>query len=180
MKIPTLETQRLILRPINMDDVPAIQKYFNDWDIIKYTRAIWPYNPEDTVDHVKDTIYKNETGHHITWVITQKDQPEMIGRIDYRYNENDIGRGFWLAKPHHKKGIMTEAIIATQNYMFFERNIERIIVDNDISNVGSRRIKEKTGATLLGTKLCKDTHLKEEIQTWEVTKEAWTKIRNKD
>ena len=45
---PTLLTKRLILRPLTMSDAPAIQRHFNNWNIIQHLAQVvpWPY-PED-------------------------------------------------------------------------------------------------------------------------------------
>jgi len=36
MAIPTLYTGRLTLRAITLDDVPAIQRHFDNWNIIQH------------------------------------------------------------------------------------------------------------------------------------------------
>ena len=45
---PTLQTERLILRPLAMSDAPAIQRHFNNWNIIQHLAQVvpWPY-PEN-------------------------------------------------------------------------------------------------------------------------------------
>lgn len=46
---PTIQTRRLVLRPLALSDVPAIQRsYFNNWNIIKNLASVvpWPY-PDD-------------------------------------------------------------------------------------------------------------------------------------
>jgi hypothetical protein len=42
---PILQTQRLTLRPLALSDAPAIQRHFNNWNIIKHLAAVvpWPY-----------------------------------------------------------------------------------------------------------------------------------------
>ena len=36
MAIPTLYTERLTLRAITLDDVPAIQRHLDNWNIIQH------------------------------------------------------------------------------------------------------------------------------------------------
>lgn len=177
MKTPTLKTERLILRPISLDDAPAIQHYFDDWDIIKYTQAPWPYPADGAERHLLDvTLPGNEDGAMVSWAIILKGEEAFdgfIGRIDYRVNNEEPDRGFWLAKPFHGRGLMSEAVAATQDYMFFEYGLERFIVKNTLSNIGSRRVKQKNGAVFLRLeeKFC--AHLEEPSEVWEVTKESW-------
>ncbi len=73
MMIPILETKRLILRPITLADVPAVQKYFNDWDIIKHMSIAvpWPYPDDDALTHIRDDVLpKMAAGESYVWVIT--------------------------------------------------------------------------------------------------------------
>lgn len=182
MKTPILETERLILRPISLDDAPALQKYFNEWEIIKYLHAPWPYPDDGAVSHLRDqTLPAMDKGKQIAWAITLKKTEDFIGRIDYRfYEDKEPDRGFWIAIPFQGRGFMTEAVAASQDYIFYEYGLERFVVKNLQSNIGSRRVKEKTGAIFkkLQPKSCSH-HLDEPTEIWEVTKESWEAARKK-
>lgn len=184
MKIPTLKTERLILRAYGVDDILAIQEYFDNWAIVKYTGAPWPY-PKDgaKTNMIEHTLPNIAAGKAIGWAITSPDVKRhdgFIGRIDYRFHEHEIDRGFWLAIPFQGKGYMTEAVIATQDYMFFEHGLDKFTVRNTQSNSKSYRIKEKTGATFMGKEQqsC-SPHIDEPADLWEVTRENWAKIRGR-
>jgi hypothetical protein len=43
-----LETKRLILRPLRMDDADQTQRLFPYWDVVKFLNAKipWPYPPD--------------------------------------------------------------------------------------------------------------------------------------
>ncbi len=182
MKTPTLETDRLILRPVTMADAPAIQKYFNNWNIIKNlsVRVPWPYPDNGAEEFLRDTLLPLiESGDSINWVLVAKDGPrEAIGMIAFRPDENNGGdRGFWLAEPYWGRGYMTEAVTAVQDFLFFELGIDRLVVVNAKSNIGSRRVKEKTGARFLGIMEFEHHEGGSESEKWEVTRETWRKLR---
>ena len=40
MKIPTLQTPRLILRPLTTDDAGEIERHVGDWDVARWTSSI--------------------------------------------------------------------------------------------------------------------------------------------
>jgi RimJ/RimL family protein N-acetyltransferase len=52
MLTPRLETERLILRPMALSDAPAIQRHFNNWNIIQNLATVvpWPYPADGAGD----------------------------------------------------------------------------------------------------------------------------------
>jgi GNAT acetyltransferase-like protein len=46
--IPTLQTRRLLLRPLELDDAPQVQALFPHWEIVRFLQKIvpWPYPPD--------------------------------------------------------------------------------------------------------------------------------------
>jgi len=54
--IPTLETPRLLLRPLELADAAQIQILFPHWEIVRYLRnAIpWPYPADGALQYVRD------------------------------------------------------------------------------------------------------------------------------
>ncbi len=185
MKTPTLETKRLTLRPISLNDAPAIQKNFGHWEIIRYiSNAKWPYPEGAAESYLQDVVLPdvNEGKSHV-WAITlQNNELNLIGMIDYRLiaGENNDNRGFWLAIPHHGKGLMTEAVCAINNFVFTDLGVKRFRTRNVKGNIGSRRIKEKTGGTVIGEieETLKNGN-KEIMELWEVTKENWLDAKSK-
>ncbi len=182
MKTPTLQTNRLTLRPLSIEDAPAVQKYFDDWNIIQYIcNAPWPYPTDGALTHIRDTVLPNvEKDLWHAWAITLKNgNNEAIGMLTYNTEakKNKDNRGFWLATKYHKQGLMSEAVARVNDFLFDELNIERFTARNIKGNIGSRRIKEKTGALYLGD--MPETTLQGEktMELWEVTKESWNAAR---
>ena len=158
-----------------------MQKYFNNWNIVKYTRAPWPL-PEDSAEKMtrEKTLPAVEKGEQVTWVIVPKGEKEAIGRIDYRFFNDPPDRGFWIAESYQGKGLMTEALKKTQDHVFFELKIDKVMVCNDKSNIASRRVKEKCGAVYLYERADCNNHLSNPEEVWEITRENWAKIRGKE
>ena len=84
-----LETERLILRPWNIDDTPFLFKYASDPDV--GPRAGWPpHNSLEESRQLIETIFNNDT----TWAMVLKDVGEPIGCIGYlRHNNANIPIG---------------------------------------------------------------------------------------
>lgn len=73
---------------------------------------------------------------------------------------------------------MTEAVVAVTNYAFGELGFERLVFDNAKGNLGSRRIKEKTGARLLRTEPAEFVdRMYTEREVWELSKDEWETFR---
>ena len=66
-----------------------------------------------------------------------------------------------------------------QDYLFFDLGIDRIIVDNAIDNTASRRVKKKTGATLIGPGILRHRNGEDRTERWEVTRASWAKHRGR-
>ncbi len=184
MKTPTLETDRLTLRPVSIDDAPAIQKHFNNWNIIKHLSMVvpWPYPDDGAEAFLRDvSLPEMAAGKAHTWGVLIKGEPdEIVGLVEYTEGKASGGnRGFWLAEEFWGNGYMSEAITGVQDFLFFKLGIESMIVVNAKTNARSRRVKEKTGARFIGDGTLEHRSGENEVEKWEVTRESWAKFRNK-
>ncbi len=175
---PTLETPRLWLRPLCVDDAPAVQQYFANVNIIGRLskRVPWPYPADGALTFLRDVVVPAmESGNAYGWGIVLKDGPdEVVGLIEQRLGEFEQGsRGFWLGEPFWGRGYMTEAVIRTQDYLLLEAGVPRMVLLNSEDNVASRRVKEKTGAVRIGTAMLEHHHGSDVCDKWELTREQW-------
>lgn len=184
--IPILETDRLILRPVTIEDAPAIQKYFNNWNIIRHLsmRVPWPYPDDGAETFIREQcLPKMKARKSRVWVIALKDSEdpdEAVGVVDYHDSDDDYGnRGFWIAEHLWRQGLMTEAVTAVQDYLFFECGIPEMYVCNSIKNNGSRRVKEKTNAEYIGEIILPHHSGEERAQRWRLTRENWAAFRGR-
>src|SRR5215469_14611602 len=107
---PTLETERLLLRPLQLEDAEQVQRLFPQWEIVQYlnARVPWPFPPDGVLTHWRDhKIPAIERGEEWNWTLRLKPTPDqIIGDISLTCGENN--RGFWLAPEYHNRGLMTE------------------------------------------------------------------------
>ena len=149
-----LETRRLLLRPLQLEDAEDSERLFPDWEIVKYlTAAIpWPF-PKGLVfaqyrDVILPAIAGGEEWH---WSLRLKDAPDhLIGKISLQVDEWD-NRGYWLGLPWHGQGLMTEAVAAVNDFWFDELGFNVLRAPKAVANIASRRISEKTGMRLVAT-----------------------------
>lgn len=181
MSTPVLLTERLVLRPLRLDDAPAVQRGIEDPEVCGQlsVQVPFPYPPGAAEAWVRDrALPAMERGECLVWVLVPRDGPdEAIGVLEYRRDGED-NRGFWLARPWWGRGLMTEAVTAFQDHVFFELGVEELHVCNAWVNERSRRVKEKTGAVKVGERIAPHNHGQDRTEVWRITREAWAASRS--
>ena len=179
MDTPIIQTQRLILRPLALADAPAIQRHFNNWNIIRHLASVvpWPYPDDGAETFIRLQLQIIAAGESIyQWVLVLRaDDGQAIGNIHFRpgLDSPKGNRGFWLAEPYWNQGLMTEAIAAVNDFAFNTLGIEGFYVCNAESNVASRRVKQKTGAEFVGHIELLHHDGQTKAEKWKVTRESW-------
>ena len=177
---PALHTPRLLLRPLALDDAGQIQRLFPQWEIVRYLNAVvpWPYPADGALtwirDHALPAAARVEEWH---WTLRLKEAPgQIIGAIGLVRGDKD-NRGFWIAPPWRDRGLMTEAVIAVNDYWFDVLGLPILRAPKAVANVASRRISEKTGMRLIGHEDRNLVSGRLPSEVWEITAEEWRAFR---
>ncbi|CCD86394.1 conserved protein of unknown function [Bradyrhizobium sp. ORS 285] len=183
MLTPTLHTARLVLRSLALSDAPAIQRHFDNWNIVRNLAATvpWPYPPDGAETFVRLQLDRIAAGEEIyQWVLVLRDgDGEAIGNIHFRPRLQSAKghRGFWLAEPYWNRGLMSEAIGAVNDFAFGPLGLDQFTVCNVASNVASRRVKQKTGAEFTGFITLAHHNGETRSEQWVVRRETWLQGR---
>ena len=173
----TMTTKRLILRAVTEADIPAYEKHFVDYEVIRYLASAvpWPYPADGVESFVKTVILPNQGKDKWVWGIFLKDNSdELIGVVDLWREPSPENRGFWLGRSFWGQGLMTEAVTVIMTYAFQELGFETLYFSNAKGNIGSRRVKEKTGARLIDVRSASFVDPRfTETELWELKKEDW-------
>lgn len=174
--VPTLETPRLWLRPLELADAAQSQKLFPHWEIVRYLNAAvpWPY-PPDGVRRVyeEELIPSMEQGEAWHWTLRLKSDPvEHIGCISLLNCEND-NRGFWLGLPWQGQGLMTEACEEVTRYWFEDLGFPVLRAQKAVANTASRRISQASGMRVVATEERDYVCGRLPAEIWEITREEW-------
>jgi RimJ/RimL family protein N-acetyltransferase len=179
--LPVIETERLILRPLDLRDAAQVQKLFAQWEIVRLlnARIPWPFPEDGALVNIRDTaLPAMERGEQWDWTLRLKEAPEtIIGRIGLYLGENN--RGFWMGLPWQGRGLMIEAVIAVTDYWFDELGFPVLRAPKAVENAGSRRISEKTGMRVVEVKDSDYVGGRLPTEVWEVTAEEWRAWRGK-
>lgn len=171
-----LETERLILKPLELADAPTTQRLFPHWEIVRYLTAKvpWPYPENGALEYYRDMALPSVArGEQWIWAIGLKGGPDhLIGAINLTVGREE-NRGFWLGLPWQRQGLMSEACEIVTDYWFDTLGQKVLKVSKAVANVASRRVSEKQGARLIGIE---ERHyvsgcLPAEI--WELSREQW-------
>ena len=180
------ETERLLIRDLEIEDLHAIHVSKSNAKANQYT-AFYSASLDETRNWLKATIYHNEvqprTSHNCAVVL--KETNEVLGWIGFGDPSEehrawgDIDFGYGLAKRYWGNGYMTEAVAPITDYAFEVLGFDTLIFKNAVGNRRSRRVKEKTGARLLGTTNARyvDPGLSAS-ELWELTPSAWQHAKN--
>ena len=177
--LPTFYTDRLILKAPVMEDAKSYQHYFANYEVIKNlsTAVSWPYPDNGAYEYLKNIVIPMQGQERWTWGIYLKSNPlELIGCVDLFKRSERGNRGFWLGQKFWNQGIMTEAVKPIVDYAFLQLGFKKLIFENALGNIGSRKVKEKSGATFVGLKSSPhvDPNLNQSEQ-WELLREHWLK-----
>ena len=145
-------TKRLELRPITLMDIPSYEKYFIDYEVIRFLskNVPWPYPKNGIQIFLEEFIFPNLGKDRWFWGICLKSNPnEIIGAIDLWRQGVPEHRGFWLGGKYWGNGFMTEAIQPVNQFSFEQLGFNKLIFSNAKGNYASRKVKKKTGAKFL-------------------------------
>jgi [ribosomal protein S5]-alanine N-acetyltransferase len=174
--IPSLETARLVLRPLELADAEQVQQIFPHWEIVRFfaSRVPWPYPDDGALTYYRDiAIPAMERGEQWNWTLRLKGEPDrLIGGVSLLKTENH-NRGFWIGLPWQRQGLMTEAADAVTDYWFNELGFSVLRVPKAVANVGSRRISEKSGMHVVAVEEHDYVCGRLPTEIWEITAEEW-------
>lgn len=143
-----LESERLILRPMNIGDKVEIFAYRSD----NVTNEFQGWIPK-TIGDVEifiDKIAKqvNEPDTWFQFVLIEKVSQKIIGDLGIHFLDKEnkqVEIGCTLNKSYQKKGFAIESVRRVIDYLFKELNKHRIIASIDPRNANSIQLVERLG-----------------------------------
>jgi RimJ/RimL family protein N-acetyltransferase len=139
-KMIKLETERLILRNYQLDDIEEVYDYFSNEEVARY-EDFDPMTKEEVTELVTDWA-----GMDNRLVVVRKDIVKVIGSVGYWIDEDDDYSIDYDFNPKYgKQGYAKEAATKLLQYLFDELKIPRIYGDCDIRNTNSYHLLEHLG-----------------------------------
>ena len=143
-----LESERLLLRRLNDDDVNEVLELRGNPEVMKYVPRPLINTKEEALAHIALIEDKVVNNIGINWAITLKGNSKMIGIMGhYRIQPENYRAeiGYMLLPQYHGKGIITEAVKIVVQYGFEQMQLHSIEAVIDPKNIASEKVLQKNG-----------------------------------
>jgi ribosomal-protein-alanine N-acetyltransferase len=143
-----LETERLFLRNISIEDREFIFSQFSNNEVTKYLYDAQPVIDIQGADEIINDYLKPEPRGHHRWIIVRKNDNKKIGTCgfhcwDTTLNQCDIG--YDLYPDFQRMGYMFEALQEIINFAWNDMKVTCINACIYVDNLPSIRLVEKLG-----------------------------------
>jgi ribosomal-protein-alanine N-acetyltransferase len=153
LKLPTLETERLLLRSFVLSDAADVRRLAGNWAIADTTLNV-PHPYEDGMAEAWISSHQRsfEAGELAAFAITLRANNELVGAIGLRVDRpfDRANLGYWIGEPFWGLGYCTEAATSIVEYGFGEMKLQRLHAEHLERNPASGRVLQKIGMSKEG------------------------------
>jgi ribosomal-protein-alanine N-acetyltransferase len=157
--MPSIETERLILRDFAMSDWDALNEFLSDPDVTRFMHfASW--DEERRRQWLTRIVQEaaNADRDAYNWAITLRNDGLLIGwliigrsRHTSEEGMRECGCGYALNQHYWGQGYMPEALRAAFTYAFTVLGTQVIYAECEVENSASARVMQKCGMEYEGT-----------------------------
>ena len=145
----SISTERLVLRPFEDADIPALIEMMNDELVTAWTSVPQPYTRDDAADWVSRIAPAERTeGRGIVFAVTEFLTQRLVGIVhlhhtDWRIRGTEVS---YITAPWARgEGYATESVLAVAQWLFRDQKFERIEVRTAADNTASQQVAQKIG-----------------------------------
>ena len=153
-----IETDRLHLRYLCLDDVNAMHSYLGDAETMKYYPA--PYSRDFIRQGIEKNIERYERYGYGLFGVVLKESGEFIGDCGLVWQDlpggPELEVGYHFNRAHWGYGYATEAAKACIDYAFRNVGVDHVISLIRPENEPSRRVAERNGLRVVRQVVWKD------------------------
>ena len=145
--IPTIETERLWLRPFAPEDAPTMHQILNGPDVLKYfpgPQTVTEAQVERMINRI--LAHWQEHGYGL-WAVEERTTGALLGRCGLQLitETNEVEIDFILDPACWGQGFATEAGLASLKFGFEQLNLAEVVGIVHPENLASQRVLQKLG-----------------------------------
>jgi [ribosomal protein S5]-alanine N-acetyltransferase len=148
--LPTLETKRLILRPLAASDARAIFEYSKNPAFSQCLKRKKAFSRKDVLKYVSGILHKDPL---LYWAVILKENNRLIGDCGLCELNQDAQRAelsYAISPDVWNQGYATEVVDCVIRYGFEQNNLNRIEAHCNTGNAASEKVLQKNGLNLEG------------------------------
>lgn len=182
----TLKTERLVLRPWELEDAESLYEYARDPRVGPI--AGWP--PHTSVENSKDVIRTVLSGPE-TYAVCLKEDNRAIGsiglirpvRAHVQMGDDELEVGYWIGVPFWGRGLIPEAVRRLAKHAFEDLGCSALWCGYYEGNAKSKRCQEKCGFRFHHMESDVACELMGDVRTEyfsRLTRSDWIRLTNAD
>ena len=179
-----LETDKVILRPLEHQDITSFARIANEPSLWKYFTFLLN-NSSELQRWVETALKEREEGKRIPFTIVEKATNEVCGSTSFgsiSYYDKRIEIGWsWLGKYYQGTGINFHAKFCMLSYAFDVLNWERVEIKTDNLNERAKQGLRKIGAIeegVLRSHMQMPLNRRRDSIYFSILKDEWPAIKN--
>ena len=147
-ELPSIATERLVLRAITPSDASALFAIFSDEQVMRFWSSAAMVSIEEAEALAREIDALGRARTLLQWGIVVKDDPGLVGtctlyRWERRHRRAELG--YALRRDVWGRGYATEAVTGVLRFAFDAMGLHRVGADTDPRNAASARVLERLG-----------------------------------
>ncbi len=171
----SINTDRLVLRPFDEDDIQAFTEMMNDEQVMAWTDVPQPFTEREARTWIAEYAPTERTsGRGLDLAVTEFLTQRLVGVIqltktDWHVRATELS--YVVAPWARGEGYASEAALATAQWLFREQKFERIELRTAADNTASQQVAQKIGCISEGVlrNAC--------IARTRTAEDGWTEVR---
>ncbi|WP_369197416.1 GNAT family N-acetyltransferase [Streptomyces djakartensis] len=144
----SISTERLVLRPLDEDDVPALAEMMNDEQVTAWMPVPQPFTRDVARTWITEYVTERDQGRGIAFAVTEFLTQRLVGlvqlaRTNWRVRATELS--YIIAPWARGEGYASEATLATAQWLFTDQKFERIELRTAADNTASQQVAQKIG-----------------------------------
>ncbi|MFC4507066.1 MULTISPECIES: GNAT family N-acetyltransferase [Streptomyces] len=145
----SISTERLVLRPFDEDDVPALTEMMNDEQVGAWTAVPQPYSEASARRWIAEYApTERVAGRGLDLAVTEFLTQRLVGVIQLaktNWHVRSTELSYIVAPWARGEGYASEAALATAQWLFTDQKLERIELRTAADNTASQQVAQKIG-----------------------------------